>query len=416
MRNTSLNYLAWRFLKGRSRWGLGRGNYLTLLGIALGVTALICVSSVMNGFREDMQMRIIGTLSELRISPPAGQKLVDYESTIAQCEALGFYAAPVLRQELILRRGSLMEPTMSFGIDLGKQLQISRVLQPLSTEGANKVKQGIIGGSINSEHFAQGIILGSGMAFRLGAQIGDQIQVLSPLFSQPTAFGLLPKILTLRVVAIFAAGMPEYDAMYSFIPLESSFYMGNGEEGVDYIDLKPPLVSSNDPKLLLRSVLGNNILEDWSSFDPSLYNAIRFEKVIMFVIMSFMYIIASFNLTGNMLKSISRKKKELGMLKAIGYNHQELNLLFIRQSLILTFVGLAIGIALAILLLWLQSSFGLVKLELSAMDAIALPVSIAHRDIIVVTLAAFGISMLSIIFPLRKLRDINAISLIRQNA
>ncbi|MCK9336164.1 MAG: FtsX-like permease family protein, partial [Candidatus Cloacimonetes bacterium] len=161
----------------------------------------------------------------------------------------------------------------------------------------------------------------------------------------------------------------------------------------------------------LSKLLPDYRLEDWSSFDSSLYSAIRFEKYLMFVILLFMFIIASFNLTGSLLKLISQKKRELGLLKALGLEDRDLRKLFLYQGLMLCSLGIILGLMLASLLLIIQDRTGLVKLD----DAIVLPVKLQVADFILVIIVSYIITILSVQLPLRKLKSINAVELIRRN-
>ncbi|MDZ4181729.1 MAG: ABC transporter permease, partial [Candidatus Cloacimonadaceae bacterium] len=319
-RNGSIGFLARRYLKGRSGALIGKSHYLTLAGITLGVLALLAVNSVMNGFRADIQKRIIGTLSEIRIGTNNAEPLQGQETLIRSLESEGYRAAPVIRNELLIKYGTVVMPAVSFGIDPIIQPRISSVLMPTHTD-RSELRQGIVVGQLDPYRFnAGGIILGAGLAMQMGITTGDRIQLISPIFNVPTAFGMLPRVRTLEVQGIFESGMPEYQQSFCYVPLQvGAFFSGYADE-VDYIEVRSP-DSRHTQRYLsqLRTQLRELEVKDWSSFDSSLYGAIRFEKFIMFVIMLFMYIIASFNLTGNMLKAISQKKRELGLLKAIGF-------------------------------------------------------------------------------------------------
>jgi lipoprotein-releasing system permease protein len=255
------------------------------------------------------------------------------------------------------------------------------------------------------------------LANQLGVFLGDSIQLISPLFSVPTAFGLLPRVQNLHVVAIFTAGMPEYDQSYSFIPLGIAQSMNNYTDAVDYVEIR-----SSDPSRfkqnlkLLAPQFPQYRLEDWSSFDASLYAAIRFEKYLMFVIMLFMFIIASFNLTGSLLKLISQKKRELGLLKALGYSGKELRRLFLYQGLLLSSIGIISGIILSTLLLLIQDRFGIIRLSLGAADHIVLPVKLMLADYLSVIIVSYILTVLSVLLPLKRLKKINAVELIRRTA
>ena len=410
-------WLALKYLRGRGSGLVNRSHYLTIAGILLGVTALICVSSVMNGFRADIRTRIVGTLSEMRIHKEDGSPFSGYEEVVAKLEKKGFKAAPVIRNELVLKRGSAIFSTLCFGIDPALHAKVSGALSP-RTDASGAYLQGLLAGNVTDTTFANGgIALGATLANNLQVQLGDEVQLLSPMFDVPTAFGLLPRVRTLRVAAIFRADMPEYDQTYSYIPLDvARFFRGYADE-VDYLEVKTP---DFDKTALysrqLRALLPGFAADDWSKFDTSLYGAIRFEKYMMFVIMLFMYIIASFNLTGSMLKSIAQKRRELGLLKAIGYRDNDLSNLFLYQSLILSTLGIALGVLLSTVFLVLQSRFGLISLDMGDAGPMPLPVKMMGMDYLMVVLVSYTITLVSVILPLRRLRQINPVALIRQTA
>ena len=416
-KNKSKLWLALKFLQNRGVGPIGRAHYLTVAGILLGVTALLCVSSVMNGFRADIRDRITGSLSEIRISAADGKPLAEPYLLADRLRSQGFQAAPVIRNELVLKRDGELATTLCFGIDPTLQAGISGALMPQKGYTPNQ-PQGMLAGNIQGDAFAAGgIALGSALAMKLGVTIGDEVQLLSPIFTVPTAFGLIPRVRTLKVAGIFSAGMPDYDLTFSYVPLDvARFFSGYGDEA-DYVEVKTPDFDRSEAyaRSLRKSLAGYRV-DDWSSFDASLYSAIRFEKYLMFVLLLFMYVIASFNLTGNMLKAIVQKKRELGLLQALGYTESDLRGLFLRQSLILSTLGIVGGLLLASLLLWLQTRFGIIRLDMGDIQPQALPVRIFWQDYLLVVLASYGITILSVILPLRRLKNINVIELIRQTA
>jgi len=145
MKNNSVIYLAFKYLSGRKVRGLSPTHYLSLAGISLGVMALICVSSVMNGFRYDIRNRIVGTFSEIRLSNNDGTTIANYPQLVKQLEAKGFNASPVVRNELLLKRGFVVVPSLSFGIDLPLQQQVSGTLLKPDVKG-DDVMQGLVAG------------------------------------------------------------------------------------------------------------------------------------------------------------------------------------------------------------------------------------------------------------------------------
>ncbi|HPN41027.1 MAG TPA: ABC transporter permease [Candidatus Cloacimonadota bacterium] len=414
--NHGVSFLAGRYLKGRSRGLISRNHYLTLAGIMLGVMALLCVSSVMNGFREDIGTRIVGTMSEIRISSRGQDGIKDYDKLVQTLEQKGFKASATIRSELLIKRGTIVLPAVSFGIDPGAHAKVSKALNPVSDNGMG-VRQGIIAGRVDPVLLENdGIILAAGLASTIGAYLGDEVQIISPRMSIPTAFGMIPRVKSFRVIAIFESAMPEYQQSYAYMSLSSARFF-SGTQGVDQLELRSPdFTKAESYARQLQSELPDYKVEPWSRFDASLYSAIRFEKMLMFIIMLLMYVIASFNLTGNLLKSIAQKKRELGLLKSIGFTDRDLRKLFLRQSFILSSIGIGVGLLVATLLLILQTQTGMVKIGSGDGGLVILPVKVMLTDYLIVVLASYLLTFVSVMLPLRRLRQIDPIALIRQTA
>ncbi len=413
--NRSISWLAGKYLQGRGRSRIGKAHWLTVAGILLGVIALLCVSSVMNGFRADIGRRIVGTLSEIRISAADGASISDPEPMLASLQEMGYKASGVIRNELLIKKGTVAVPTISFGIDPSRHKQVTRVLDPMLASDSD-IRQGMIAGRIESDTLGtDGIVLAAGLASQLQAYINDTVQIISPRFSIPTAFGMIPRVKSFTVVGVFESAMPDYQQSYSYTSLEAARFFNATLSGVDYLDVKTKDFTRVDhaASRIAKRFAGYKV-EPWSRFDASLYSAIRFEKVIMFVIMLFMYVIASFNLTGNMLKTIAQKKRELGLLKALGYRDNDLRKLFLRQSLLLSTFGIVAGLLIASLLLFLQATFALVKLGTGAGSFTVLPVNVMWQDYLWVVLVSYVITVISVLAPLRRLKGIDAVELIRK--
>lgn len=420
--NRSVSLLTRRLLTNPYGRISGR-HWLTYTGIALGVFALLSVSTVMNGFDRDMRQRIIGTRAEIRIDNQDASPLTDYEKLLSDLQRHPSVkaAAPVVRNELMLVRGTSMAATVSFGIDLEQHRKVSPVLLPLSTEQLMKSDhqwvQGIVSGAPQPQDLEQnGIILGSELALSLGAVRGDTLTLISPLGTIPTPLGLLPRTRQVTVSGIFIAGMPDYDRLYSYISLGGGqFFSGYGDE-IDHIELK-----TNRPNRLfqttklLQKVFPVYRVQNWSAFDASLFNAMHFEKYLMLAVLSLMFVIAAFNMSGNIYRSIVLKRKTIGVLKTVGYRNSELTDLFFRQGLVVAISGIATGIFAALLFIRLQARFELIRLPVGGMPDLVLPVYPRLADFILITLAALLVSVLSIWLPARKAAAIDPILLIRES-
>jgi lipoprotein-releasing system permease protein len=377
---------------------------------------------VMNGFDKDMRQRIVGTRSEIRLDNKDARPLENYEELCKQLEnrpdIMG--VSPVLRNELMLVNGSAMAATVCFGIDYERQAKISPILLPIPSQELNRSSskwlQGILSGKIDRKAFEEnGIILGVELAQSVNASVGDTIQLVSPIGSIPTPLGMLPKTLSLRIEGVFIAGMPEYDRLYSYIPLSAGQFFSGYLDEVDHLDLK-----TRQPKRLfkvtreLQTAFPDYRILNWSSFDSSLYSAMHFEKYLMLVILGLMFVIASFNMTGNIFKTIVQKRRSLGILKTIGYSDDELASVMLRQGLLIAVSGIIAGVLLALFFLTLQSVFGIIRLPVGNLPKLILPVDMRLTDFAAIPVIAFLIAWLSILIPVRSVRKVNPIDLIRE--
>jgi lipoprotein-releasing system permease protein len=421
--NRSLGLLTGKLLHNSAGRITGR-HWLTFSGIALGVFALLAVSSVMNGFDRDMRQRIIGTRSELRLDNQVVSPLLNWQALIDKLQHLPYIkaASPVVRNELMLVKGSAMAATISFGINLKQHSQVSPVLLPVTAEDllkpSNQWLQGIINGNPTPAEFEQGgIIIGSELSQSLSAAVGDTLQLISPLGSIPTPLGLLPKTMSVRVAGIFAAGMPEYDRLYSYIPLSSGQFFSSYDDAIDHIDIRTTGTKQLERVTRsLRKEFPSYRVENWSSFDSSLYGAMHFEKALMLVVLGLMFVIASFNMSSNIFRTIVLKRRLIGILKTIGYRNVDIVSVFLRQGLLIALGGIVMGVVLSLVLLALQARFGFIRLPVGNMPKLIIPVHLRLLDYLVIPLAALAITSLSIYLPARQAGRINPITLIRDIA
>jgi lipoprotein-releasing system permease protein len=208
--------------------------------------------------------------------------------------------------------------------------------------------------------------------------------------------------------------MPEYDRLYSYISLKNGQFLGKESEAVSYLEIK-----TRDSEELqqiaqkLQQKYPKYVVEDWSHFDPNLFNAMKMEKVVMISVLSLMLLITSFNMTGNLLKLIVLKRKEIGILKALGTNNHGIRNIFLLQGLFLTFLGILIGVAAALSLLQLQAHYHMIKIPMGSFPLLDLPVDIKLADFLIVPAISILISIFSVFYPSRKIAKLNPIETIR---
>jgi lipoprotein-releasing system permease protein len=308
--------------------------------------------------------------------------------------------------------------SVNYGIDLEKHTKVTHIFDAIPDD-INKRKEpvlrGIVNGIADPELLqADGIILGMDLAIQLQVNVGDTVQVVSPINTIPTPLGMMPQNRNFMVIGTFVSGMPEYDRLFSYISLANGQYFSKNQDAISYLEIK-----THDSRHLqqitqkLKQKYPNYQVEDWSHFDPNLFNAMKMEKIVMISVLSLMLLITSFNMTGNLLKLTVLKRKEIGILKALGSNNQKIRNIFLCQGLFLTLLGIIIGVAAAYGVLQLQSYYHVVKIPMGSFPLLDLPVEIKLTDFIIVPVISILISICSVFYPSSKIAKLNPIETIR---
>lgn len=396
-----------RYLWGRKRFKLKFSHLLSLVGVFIGIVALLVVSTVMNGFREDMMKRIIDSKAEIRIHAEDSSG-IDYEHIIDKVRKIDGVrgAAPVINNDLLLFNRDNVVPVTCMGIDFESHQSITGIDKQIRL------------GSIRSEEFDKnGIIIGLDLSLSLNVTIGQKVQLNSPLNTEPSPFGLLPRSRQFVVQGIFVSGMPEYDKTIIYISLpNAAYFSGKKANESDMI-----LVRTNNPAnsfenaVLIRNVLDDKSyrVEDWSSFDASMYQAMKLEKSVMMTVLALMLIISGLNMACNSIKMVTEKKIEIGIMKALGMTDKDVGKLFWGVNLSICLSGTIAGLFVSLAFIYLQSRFHLVQIPVPGFPMQWLPVLPNLSDFIIYPLIVILISILATVVPLARVKKIEAIKIIR---
>ena len=315
-------------------------SLVSMLGIAVGVTALITVISVMNGFETELRARILGMISHATISG-AGQPLVDWQSAVTTAEAdprvIG--AAPFIERESMLQ-GSRVSGAMLRGV--------LPELEPKVSEIADKMVEGeldvLTPGAFN-------VILGSELAQSLGVEVGDELTVYAPQL-RPTPAGVVPTVKRFHVQGIFTVGMHEYDSAYALVHMDDArrlYRMGEGVSGVR-LKLQDLFQAWDVARDLADQLPGFYRVDDWSRFHYNFFRAVKTEKLVMFIILSLIVAVAAFNLVSTLVMVVTDKQADIAILRTLGLAPGAVMRVFMVQGTIVGVIGTLIGAAGGVLL------------------------------------------------------------------
>ncbi len=371
----------------------------SVLGIALGVAALITVVSVMNGFEKELRARILGMISHATIAG-VGAGLAEDEwrqaLEVAQRDARVLGAAPYIEREAMLQ-GQQVAGALIRGIDPATETSVSQV--------AGQIRQGRLD---DLEPGRFGIVLGQELAWVLGVRVGDRVTVYAPEV-RATPVGALPTLRSFTVVAVFEAGMQEYDRGLAMIHLRDAqrlYRMGDQVTGVR-LKLTDLFQAWNVARDLADRLGGLYRVRDWSRENANFFEAVRMEKMVMFIILSLIVAVAAFNLVSSLVMLVTDKQADIAILRTLGLTPRQVMGVFVVQGSIIgvlgTLLGVAGGLVLAVnverLVNWLEGLLGRKFLSPDIYYISTLPSDPQAGDVIATALVALVLAALATLYP-----------------
>lgn len=400
-------FIAYRYIKARRK---GFFAFLTTLiaigGTTLGVCALVITLSVMTGFQQDIRTKILGIQPHIYLSKVDGTLFDDYKEVAQDLYSFDFVkaSAPYIFGQSIIKKQGYTQGTGALikGIDL----QAENDLMGLS----NKIKKDniISDNAISSD----GIILGNELANSIHAQVGDFVIVMFP--SQMSS---VPKMKKLKIEAIFHSGMYEYDTSLAYVDLKTADEMFAFDGGVSGLAIRTDSFDkANTYAKDLQSALGYPFkARSWIEMNKNLFSALKLEKLMMFIILALIIIVASFNIISNILLLSVEKAKEIGILSAMGFSKFSISKIFFYEGFIVGSLGTVLGLILGLSISYAVKTFDIFKLPQGVYYVDRLPIVIIPTDIILVALCAFVITVISGLYPAYQVSKLEPLEAIRYN-
>ena len=309
-------------------------SVVSMLGLIIGITALITVISVMNGFAAELQSRILGAVSQATITGVA-ESMPNWQKALAIAEQDPHVkgAAPYVEREAFLRGNAASQGAIVRGI-LPDQ-------EPKVADFGSKM----IAGQLSSlTPGAWGIVLGRDLALQLGVNVGDKIIVYAPVISA-TPIGAVPRLRSFTVTGIFEIGMQEYDSGLAIMNMHDAekLYQMSGPSG---IRLKlDDLFVANKVSATLSQRLGDAYLvRGWMQQHANFFKAIAMEKIVMFIILSLIVAVAAFNLVSSLVMLVTDKQSDIAILRTLGATPRSIMGVFMIQGLLIGMMGIVIGV------------------------------------------------------------------------
>ncbi|ODS70075.1 MAG: cell division protein FtsX [Acidovorax sp. SCN 68-22] len=337
--------LGWRYTRaGRATRRNGFISFISgvsMLGIALGVAALIIVLSVMNGFQKEVRDRMLSVVAHIEIFAPGGAAMADPATTMEEArrnpQVLG--AAPFVSAQALLARGEDMKGALVRGIDPAHEAEVTE----LASANAAAV-QALTPGSFH-------VVLGSELASALGVQAGDVVTLIAPS-GQVTPAGVVPRLKQMTVAGTFNSGHYEYDSTLVLLHIEDAerIFRLEGPTGVR-LKLKDLHQARAVAQQLAGTLSGNLLIRDWSQQNRTWFAAVQLEKRMMFIILTLIVAVAAFNLVSTLVMTVQDKRADIAILRTLGASPRSIMGIFVVQGAMVgvigTLAGLLLGLSIA---------------------------------------------------------------------
>ncbi|MCI5075796.1 lipoprotein-releasing ABC transporter permease subunit [Oricola sp.] len=334
--------VAWRYLKPRRKEAsVSIVTIISLVGVTLGVAALIIVMAVMNGFRAELLDRILGLNGHLVISP-IERSLDDYEAVAGRVAKL-----PGVEMVMPIVEGQALA-TGNVGAGAGV---LVRGVRGEDFVELKSISGNIKEGSVEAYLTGDGVAIGSRMALDLGLVIGDRIKVISPE-GDVTPFGTTPRVKSYPVRAIFEMGMSEYDRSIIFMPLEEAqlYFNQEGEAQVIEVFVDDPDAVDAFQVAIEKAAERPIFVSDWRQRNQAFFSALIIERNAMFLILSIVVLVASLNIISSLIMMVKEKARGVAILRTMGATQASVMRIFIMAGIGVGFVGTAAGFLLGLLI------------------------------------------------------------------
>jgi lipoprotein-releasing system permease protein len=397
-------FLAKRFLMGQ-RYGVFRlvTTIIAIGGTALGVAALLVTLAVMDGFRIDIQEKILGTQPHIVITSPFNANL-PYEPALA--EALksipGVQAqAPYVGAQALLQSENRVTGILLRGIIPDLEMHVTRLNGILTKGDWQKL----------DDH---GIILGQELAESIGARAGQTLTLIAPQ-AEGDALMQAPRMRKYQVVGIFHSGMYEYDANLAYITLPAAQdLIGIGKHisgyGVRLTDVDKTL---NAERAIIDRLGVGFWVRSWQDLNRPLFSAMKLERTVMFIILTLIILVSSFTIISNLLLLTIEKGREIGILQAIGASPRQIAKIFLLNGFMLGGSGVGLGLALGVLISELLKHYPIIRLPADVYYIDRLPVRLSLQTIESVAACAFFLVLASVLYPAYKAHQMDPVQAIR---
>ena len=431
-------FVATRYLRAKRRQAfIGVITGISILGVAAGVASLVIALAINNGFRQDLQQRLLGSTSHVSLLRVQSDGIKDWPSLLERLRHMPHVlaAAPAIYEQVLISRGPRARGAVLKGMipsyerkvsDLLSTVKIGSVeaLEETSPEQPSSSKSDLAGGGDSTSTSAgrtaratqatpdslsevqqrlaamPPIILGKDMADELGGSVGSVVLATSPQ-GELTPFGMVPKYSRFRVVGIFSSGFYDYDTSWAFTRLSDAQRLFGLSDLISVIQFKVDDIYKADivAKELEQAAGKGFMATSWMEQNRALFRALRLERVVTFITIGLIVFVAALNILISLTMMVMEKTKDIAVLLSMGTRKGQIRRLFVTQGVLIGLIGTAIGLIVGYALSWAGARYHLISLAPEVYSIDYVPFAPRLLDGILVALVAIGVSFIATMYP-----------------
>src|SRR5271169_2895783 len=410
-------FVAARYLRAKRRQAvIGVITVISIVGVAAGVASLIIALAINNGFRQDLQDRLLGSTSHINLLRVEADGIRNWRPLLAQLEkqphVIG--GAPAIYEQVLISRGARAQGAVLKGIIPSEENKVSDFLNsvrigsaaaldspqtPTTNQPASDSDEPN-GLSARITSSLAPIVLGKDMADQLGATVGSLVTVTSPQ-GELTPFGIVPKYARFKVVGIFSSGFYDYDNTWAFIRLSDAQRLFDLSDVVSVLEFKvDDIYRAAEIGRNLEAVAGKGFMStNWMEQNRPLFRALRLERVVTFITIGLIVFVAALNILISLIMMVMEKTKDIAVLMSLGTKKAQIRRVFIAQGVLIGVIGTAIGLVLGYAISWAGGHYHFISLSPEVYSIDYVPLAPRLMDGVIVALVSIGISFVATIYP-----------------
>jgi lipoprotein-releasing system permease protein len=402
-------FVAMRYLKAKRRQAaISMITLISVLGVTAGVAALVVALAINNGFREELEDRLLGVSADVTLLRAENDGIRDYG---ALCDRLGrlphvVATAPALYEQVLVSSHSRSQGVVLKGVNAEQELKVGKLLE--------RLREGSIDGLSQSFPDADPIVIGKELAKSLGVFVGEEILVTSPQ-GYLTPLQVVPKFRHFRVVAIFDSGFYDFDASWAITNLPAAQRLFSLGDEVSVIQFKlDDIYRADEVAGELRQAAGKGFeTTTWMEQNRSLFNALRLERLVTILTIGLIVLVAALNIFITLVMMVMEKNRDVAVLMSMGAKQRQVWAIFTLHGLLIGTLGTAVGLAVGYGLSWVGDTYHLIPLSPDVYALSSVPFHPHSLDGLWIALTALTISFLSTLYPSLAAARLNPVEILR---